>query len=235
MHQEIFSICFFIFIHLIFWLNKFFCYLPAGQAQEEEEEEENGESGEEAAGEAAGEPAGEPAGEAAGEPAGEPAGAAAGEPAGAAAGEPAEQNPAGVHQDGEDHDVGRAAGQGEKRKRCAACYREAEDRRRAQAVKRVVTSCVRCGKPFCRNHLVLYCGDCSVARLPHGALQLQELAEERERIERERQDFQTAMERQQQEIEDLRQQVRILIPLVSKIFILISHSFLTLLCIRIWS
>jgi hypothetical protein len=43
------------------------------------------------------------------------------------------------------------------------------------------------------------------------------------------------MERQQQEIEDLRQQVRILIPLVSKIFILISHSFFTLLCIRIWS
>jgi hypothetical protein len=33
------------------------------------------------------------------------------------------------------------------------------------------------------------------------------------------------MERQQQEIKDLRQQVRVLIPLVSKIFILISHFF----------
>jgi hypothetical protein len=123
---------------------------------------------------------------------------------------------------------------GEKRKRCAACYREAEDRRAAQAVKRVLTCCVICAKPFCKGHLNLYCGNCNVARLPYAPGQLQELAEERARNELERQNFQTTVERQQRDIEDLRQQVRVLIPLVSEIFILIYCSLHPLFRIRIW-
>jgi hypothetical protein len=50
----------------------------------------------------------------------------------------------------------------------------------------------------------------------------------------ERQNFQTTVERQQRDIEDLRQQVRVLIPLVSEIFILIYCSLHPLFRIRIW-
>jgi hypothetical protein len=56
----------------------------------------------------------------------------------------------------------------------------------------------------------LYCGVCDVARLP-----LQELADERARNERERQEFQTTVDRQRQQIDELQQQVRVLVPLVS--------------------
>jgi hypothetical protein len=120
--------------------------------------------------------------------------------------------------DHEDHPPGDQPRPGQarlpqKRKRCSACYRQvcdAEGRRRGQAVKRVPTSCVRCGKPFCLNHMRLYCGACDVARLP-----LQELADERARNERERQEFQTTVDRQRQQIDELQQQVRVLVPLVS--------------------
>jgi hypothetical protein len=100
-------------------------------------------------------------------------------------------------------------------------------------VKRVLTCCVICAKPFCKGHLNLYCGNCNVARLPYAPGQLQELAEERARNELERQNFQTTVERQQRDIEDLRQQVRVLIPLVSEIFILIYCSLHPLFRIRI--
>jgi hypothetical protein len=52
-----------------------------------------------------------------------------------------------------------------KRSRCKACYREAANRRIAQAVKRVRTRCLKCEKHFCVNHLRLYCDGCNASRL----------------------------------------------------------------------
>lgn len=105
--------------------------------------------------------------------------------------------------------------QGRKRKRCAACYRAAEDRRRGQNVKRVLTKCISCEKPFCLNHLTLRCSDCNIAGLPQAPVLLQEQAEERARNERDRQEFETIIERQRRQIDELQQQVRVLVPLVS--------------------
>jgi len=97
-----------------------------------------------------------------------------------------------------------------KRKRCATCYREAENRKSASKVKKVVTSCVRCQKPFCGNHLLLYCANCDVARRPQN-----QFIQERARYERERQELQDTVDRQRQQIDELQQQVRVLVPLVS--------------------
>ncbi len=102
-----------------------------------------------------------------------------------------------------------------KRRRCATCYREAGDRRRGMSVKRVLTSCRRCGKPYCANHLRLYCSGCDVAQLPQAPAHLHEQAEGHAHYERERQELQTTVERQRQQIDELQQQVRVLIPLVS--------------------
>ncbi len=52
-----------------------------------------------------------------------------------------------------------------KRSRCKACYREAANRRIAQACKRVRTRCLKCEKHFCVNHLRLYCDGCNASRL----------------------------------------------------------------------
>ena len=126
------------------------------------------------------------------------------------------------HIDEEDHehlgDEGQAGPpQNRKRKRCAACYHASEDRRRGQNVKRVMTQCVSCDKPFCLNHLTLRCGDCDIARLPQAPALLQDQAEERARNERDRQEFETTIERQRRQIDELQQQVRVLVPLVSLI------------------
>jgi len=203
----------------------FFIFFSAGWSVDEDEEEE--EEAEE--GEAANVAADGAANGAANGAADEAANGAAEEAANGAADEDHD------HLGDADQLPDRADGnrRGEKRKRCAACYREAEDRRAAQAVKRVLTCCVICAKPFCKGHLNLYCGNCNVARLPYAPGQLQELAEERARNELERQNFQTTVERQQRDIEDLRQQVRVLIPLVSEIFILIYCSLHPLFRIRI--
>jgi hypothetical protein len=104
---------------------------------------------------------------------------------------------------------------GQKRKRCAACYREAANRRAGMGVKRVLTSCLICEKPFCVNHLKLCCNVCDAARRPQAPVHLQEQAEDRARNEREKQELQTTIERQRQQIDELQQQVRVLIPLVS--------------------
>ncbi len=65
---------------------------------------------------------------------------------------------------------GEAAREGpRRRRRCAACYKAAGDRRRGQAVKRVTTSCRRCSKPFCVNHLILVC-QAGLNTLPHPGL-----------------------------------------------------------------
>jgi hypothetical protein len=212
----------------------FFIFFSAGwsvdEDEEEEEEAEEGEAADEAANGAANGAADGAANGAADGAANGAANGAADEAANGAADEDHD------HLGDADQLPARADGnrRGEKRKRCAACYREAEDRRAAQAVKRVLTCCVICAKPFCKGHLNLYCGNCNVARLPYAPGQLQELAEERARNELERQNFQTTVERQQRDIEDLRQQVRVLIPLVSEIFILIYCSLHPLFRIRIW-
>lgn len=83
------------------------------------------------------------------------------------------------------------------------------------SAKRVLTSCLRCGKPYCADHLRLYCGGCDVARLRQAPVQLREQGEERARDEVERQELQATVERQRQHIDELQQQVRVLIPLVS--------------------
>jgi hypothetical protein len=60
-------------------------------------------------------------------------------------------------------DPGAEQGAGNKRRRCAACYQAAGERRLAQKVKKVTTRCCLCAKAFCLPHLHLYCDGCNIA------------------------------------------------------------------------
>ena len=133
---------------------------------------------------------------------------------------------------------------GQKCKRCRACYSEAGARHLAMKVKRVFTSCQSCGKPFCVNHLSLYCGGCNDARLPQTPARRAREQELEATVDRQRQEMDTQrqemdtqsqeIDRQRQQIDELQQQVRVLVPLVSNtcttVVSPVSHrfSFLTL-------
>ena len=99
---------------------------------------------------------------------------------------------------------------GNKRRRCAACYREAGERKLAQKVKRVVTSCCQCGKAFCLPHLQLYCDGCNVggAAAPFPQPQVDQ-----------------TVERQQLEIQQLRQQLQAAMNVVGSLSYPLIFSF----------
>lgn len=95
-------------------------------------------------------------------------------------------------------DAGAEEGAGNKRRRCAACYQAAGDRRLAQKVKKVTTRCCLCGKAFCLPHMRLYCNGCNMAEERPPLQQQQPLLLPR---------LDQTVERQQLEIEQLRHQL----------------------------